>query len=128
MTRIDIESTSSLNLVKLSEDLEALGEDARSLLQGLSDQELVYSRRTTSNYETELIQVAASAIAALVDHRKRSSSQSLDHITDRVIGEILIERDRQDEKFGQMPRGLDPLVWVAVILEELAEVSEEVYG
>lgn len=127
MTHADVESPTSLNLVKLSEDLEMLGRDARTILQGLSDEELMYGRRVTSNYETELIQVAASAIAALVDHRKSLTTQSVERVTDQILLEILNERDRQDEKFGQMPRGNDPLVWVAVILEELAEVSEEIY-
>lgn len=113
-----------MSITELTESLSQLGKTARELLQS-SDLDLYVSRQTSKNYETELIQVAASAIAALMDLRLEKGTSETD-VQRTIELEIYQERARQDQKFGPMPRKLDPLVWVAILLEELAEVSEEV--
>lgn len=119
-------TTTQPTLVELAMQLERLGQIARSILES-PDLELHQRRRTSLNYETELIQVAASAIAALEDLRlQQNCSKNL--VYEQIEREIYQERLRQNEKFGAMPRRLDPLVWIAVMAEELAEVSEGVWG
>lgn len=114
-----------LSLVELSEQLSILGKSARRLLES-PDLNLHYKRKTSINYKTELIQVAASAIAALVDLRLQQGQLEV-NVNLEIEQEIQQERMRQDQKFGAMPKKLDPLIWVAVLIEELAEVSEEVW-
>lgn len=114
-----------LNVVELSEKLSELGQIARKLRES-PDLDLHCKRNTSINYEKELIQVAASAIAALTDLRLQRG-QSRGDIELQIEEEVSQERIRQDEKFG-MPQKLDPLVWIAILIEELAEVSEEVWG
>lgn len=115
-----------LNPVELSERLSVLGESARSLRESPS-LNLHYKRQTSTKYETELIQVAASAIAALVDLRLQQG-QSEANVNLEIEREIQQERSRQDTKFGCQPQKLDPLIWIAILIEELAEASEEVWG
>lgn len=43
---------------------------------------------------------------------------------DNVISSILAERDRQDGLWGQQNHS--PLVWLAILSEEVGEVSKEV--
>lgn len=119
-------TTKQMDVVELSEQLAVLGEAARQLLQD-PNLDLHYQRQTSANYETELIQVAASAIAALTDLRLQQGCPDT-HVHTEIELEIYQERLRQDRKYGAMPRRLDPLVWTAVILSELHEVSEEVWG
>lgn len=37
-----------------------------------------------------------------------------------------IERDRQDRKWGAMPRNLSDVVWLAVLVEEVGEAAESI--
>lgn len=113
-----------MSITELTKSLSQLGKTARELLES-PDLDLYLTRQTSKNYETELIQVAASAIAALVDLRLEKEASETD-VQKMIELEIHRERVRQDQKFGPMPRKLDPLIWVAILLEELAEVSEEV--
>jgi hypothetical protein len=99
-------------------DLKKLGERARSLLDS-PDVILQSPRKTKTEYYRELIQVAASAIAALEDFSKLRPEY--------IYQDISIERERQDLKFGiARDRDHDPLIWMAVILEELAETAQEI--
>lgn len=98
------------------------------------DYEKIKLSTVTNNYEKELIQVAASALAALVDYRLVNTStydayfddERLAVATEVALVDILHERNRQDTKFKPIPRNLDPLVWLAVIQEELCEVAQEI--
>jgi hypothetical protein len=99
-------------------DLKKLGERARSLLDS-PDLMLQTPRKTSTEYYRELIQVAASAIAALEDFSKLRP--------EFIFRDISAERERQDSKFGiARDRDNDPLIWMAVILEELAETAQEI--
>ncbi|MGB3203739.1 MAG: hypothetical protein WBB28_01985 [Crinalium sp.] len=121
-------SNTTPNLVDLSAHLRVLGEVARQILEH-PDLDLHRKRQTLANYETELVQVAASAIAALTDlHLTTRTGESKVKLASEIEREIMMERIRQDDKHGLMPRRLDPLVWVAILVEEVAEVAEEIYG
>lgn len=113
-------------LVELAEQLEKLGEMARALLES-PDLELHHQRQTSPNYETELVHVAAAAVGALEDLRLQQGC-SPNTVYESIEREIYRERQRADAKFGAMPRRNDPLVWIAVLIEETAEVSEEIWG
>ena len=118
--------TKTPNLVDLAEQLAKLGQTARSLLEA-PDLELHTQRNISPNYETELIQVAAAAVGALEDLRLQQG-YSPNTVYQSIERDIYRERQRADAKFGAMPRRNDPLVWVAVLIEETAEVSEEIWG
>lgn len=98
------------------------------------DYEQIKLSTVTDNYEKELIQVAASTLAALVDYRLVNTpnydayfdDERLAVATEVALVDILRERNRQDGKFKPLPRNLDPLVWLAVIQEELCEVAQEI--
>jgi hypothetical protein len=106
------------SLEAIIQDLKQLGERARSLLNS-PDLDLQTKRQTSDRYQSELVQVAASAIAALQNYTKRPPLM--------IWQQVIKERKRQDQKFGAaVDRDLDPLVWMVVILEELAESAQEV--
>lgn len=98
------------------------------------DYEQIKLSTVTGDYEKELIQVAASALAALVDYRLVNTlrydayfdDERLAVATEVALVDILNERKRQDTKFKPLPRNIDPFVWLAVIQEELCEVAQEV--
>lgn len=46
---------------------------------------------------------------------------------ERALKDINRERERQVEKWGDEFAGRDPLEWLAIIAEELAEVAELIY-
>lgn len=134
-----IDKLHSITPQEVSQRIQALGAIARSLLEA---GDLTCRSQTTPRYEEELIQVAASAIAALVDARmqrqdlenqKKGFVNNLSPDIKLLIAESLVisdvraERSRQDIKFNQvMPIRQDPLVWLLVLAEEMAEVAEEI--
>jgi hypothetical protein len=72
--------------------------------------------------EKELIQVAASAIAALTDLRISRGEGTKQDVEEAIILEVFKERERQDGKFTRkFPTGYDPLFWFFVLTEELSE-------
>lgn len=86
------------------------------------------SRPKGDDYRKELIQIAASAVAAVIDYELLSlnNDRSVSQVTNEVWVDVLQERARQDNKFSPLPRGLDPLVWLAVLKEELCETAREI--
>lgn len=40
-----------------------------------------------------------------------------------IVEEVLLERTRQDEMFGAMPRNLTPAAWLTILVEEIGEVA-----
>lgn len=71
------------------------------------------------SFRDELIQVAAVAVSVVED---------LDHgstLHDRVISldDVLAERLRQNAKWG--PQHHDPIVWLAILAEEVGEAARE---
>lgn len=43
-----------------------------------------------------------------------------------ILTEIKKERERQDLKFGAQPRSLKPIVYLAILMEELGEVARSI--
>jgi hypothetical protein len=43
-----------------------------------------------------------------------------------VIKKVIDERERQDKKFGAMPRNLKPSLWLAILTEETGEVARAI--
>ena len=116
-----------LGLERLRSILVSELDSARYVLDADIDySQLSIESFTSDNYEKELIQVAASAVAAILDRRMQYDDSQKTVITDKIIREILEERDRQDTKFPPMSRKLDPLVWLAILFEELGEVAQEI--
>lgn len=123
-----------LNLRVLKEILKEELKTSREALDYTTvNYETINLSNVTNNYDKELVQVAASAIAALVDYQLNTiykdvakTEEDVDNVTNIVIKWVLQERKRQDAKFKPLPRNLDPLVWLAVIVEEIAEVAEEI--
>lgn len=79
------------------------------------------------SYRSELIQVAAVAIAAVLDLDTGSTSQTgSDGIipTLDIINEIGEERDRQETKWGT--RHHSRIFWLAVLTEEVGEVARDI--
>jgi hypothetical protein len=91
------------------------GEVSRQAIDRSRDYQRV--NEVTPEYISELIQVAASALEALED----TGIDQQDAI--RMIRD---ERIMQTIKHGPIPRNHDPLVWLAVIAEELGEAAREV--
>ncbi len=121
-------SVYSFPLESVIQRLKELGKQARYFLK---DTELDKTKKRSlvnpDNYETELIQVAAVAVAALTDYRMQHSDRQKTLIEQRIWQDILKERERQDKKFERrMPVGLDPCIWGLVLIEETAEVMAEV--
>ena len=116
----------SVEVIELAKQLSELGNVARKLLESPDLKKVLHEYRgTSSNYEMELIQVAAYAIAAITDLRMESDESEAD-VYRQIEREVYQERLRQDCRFGSMPRHLNPLIWIAVLTEELAEVAEEI--
>ena len=46
--------------------------------------------------------------------------------TEDLIHEVGMERDRQNMKWGTRFAGRDPNTWLAILLEEVGEVAEEI--
>lgn len=117
-----------MTLESLREQMLLLGETARHILRKtVLDKSRKRSFRDRENYRTELVQVAAVAVAAITDLDMAGTGLSQILVEEQIWSEILDERDRQDKKFQrQLPIGLDPLIWGAVLVEEVAEVLKEV--
>ncbi|MFB2832959.1 hypothetical protein [Floridanema evergladense] len=120
----------TLGLKRLQETIEEFSEDARIFLD-FSDVNYadIWSPNVSDDYEKELIQVAASAVAAVTDsimNNLPNCSLTEQEIQSRIFTKIQEERKRQDIKFSPMPRKLSPLVWLAVLFEELGEVAKEI--
>lgn len=119
-------------LTYIRELVEEFSEDAKSVLDhGEVDYTKVHHPNVSDEYEKELIQVAASAVAALTDSIMAKlpdcSSITESEVQSLIFEKIKEERLRQDRKFDQtMPRRLSPLIWIAVIFEELGEVAQEI--
>lgn len=73
----------------------------------------------------ELIQVAAVAVA-IVEDLDKSVAYDLDPWNESIISDIINERIRQDEKWG--PQHHTPGEWLAILMEEVGEVAEEISG
>jgi NTP pyrophosphatase (non-canonical NTP hydrolase) len=43
-----------------------------------------------------------------------------------IFDEIRKERDRQDAKWGPLPRNLSDMIWLTVIIEEVGEVAQAI--
>lgn len=117
-----------MTLENLRDSMSVLGANARYILKE-TPLELQKERtfRDIDNYRTELVQVAAVALAALTDLEMQRLNLSQEVAEECLICDILIERKRQDQKFQRkLPIGLDPLLWQAVLIEEIAEVGEEI--
>lgn len=78
------------------------------------------------SYRSELIQVAAVAIAAVQDLDNGSTTiESKDtHYFDNVVAEVFDERIQQEAKWGA--RHHDPLKWYAILGEEVGEVARAI--
>ncbi len=116
-------------LESIAAKLQELGQQARYILKHTElDLTRKRSLKNPQNYEVELVQVAAVAVAALTDFKmQQNSNRRQDDVESEIFGEIIVERDRQDTKFNRLlPIGLDPLIWGAVLTEEVAEVMAEV--
>jgi hypothetical protein len=87
------------------------------------------------NYRTELVQVAAVALAAAqlrdtdttrLDIGSREGSQGAIAFN-ILLTDVRIERERQEIKWGaRTSRDAPPAFWLAVLLEEVGEVAEEI--
>jgi hypothetical protein len=62
-------------LLQLIQKLKELGQIARSIIDS-PDIDLYRARSTTPNYDTELVQIAATAVAALTDLKLQEGGQS----------------------------------------------------
>jgi hypothetical protein len=116
-------------LLLLTNQLKELGSRFRYLLDTPTLE--LYGKRqipNAENYQKELIQLAAVAVAALTDFRMaQNPNLSQKEAEKYILAQILLERCEQDKKFNRtFPAQLDPLIWVAVLHEELAEVAEEI--
>lgn len=78
------------------------------------------------SYRSELIQVAAVALAAL--QVEDLGSTKLDYIgrkkLDDLLQEVFAERDRQEDKWGEQKHG--PAMWAIILAEEFGEAVEEI--
>ncbi|HEY9299819.1 MAG TPA: hypothetical protein VIQ31_26350 [Phormidium sp.] len=117
----------------LLDELIGLGERAEHLIKHTElDIHRVREFKDVDNYETELTQVAAVAIAAITDIRMQRNldagrSVSKDDVESDIIADIMTERDRQDIQFNRpiYPYNQDPAIWVLVLMAELREVAQE---
>lgn len=75
------------------------------------------------NYPTELIQVAAVAVAAWEDfmaNQARCDGPAMREALDKIVA----ERRRQDTKWGNQHHPC--AVWLAILLEEVGELAEAI--
>ena len=82
-------------------------------------------------YRSELIQVAAVALAALQNfdhHTTRLGSPEFGHAKDGLFQdlalEVYLERERQEAKWGE--RNETPNFWLTVMVEEVGEVARAI--
>lgn len=123
-------SMASFQIKFLIDELIGLGKRAEYILKN-TELDITKPREfhDVDNYETELIQVAAVAVAALTDIRmQRNNRLNVCDAKHEIIEEIMTERDRQDSLFGRnvYPINQDPVLWVLVLLAELREVTQEI--
>ncbi len=90
--------------------------------------------RANMSYRKELVQVGAVVVAiiedndfgvadsnaSLTDNGRSSKTQ-----TSPVLSDIFVERQFQDQKWGPQHHE-DPVLWLAILMEEVGEVAEEV--
>lgn len=88
-----------------------------------------------SNYRTELIQVAAAALAAAQVAEVDTTALGINTAEaargqgslENLLAEVREERRRQELKFGtQNGRDAPPDLWLVLLAEELGEVAEEI--
>lgn len=87
----------------------------------------------TSNYRTELVQVAAACLAAAQVDAVDTTSLGADNEgvrgrmeLEKLLNEVREERRRQEVLWGARNReNADMLFWYEVILEEVGEIGEE---
>ena len=88
----------------------------------------------TDDYRTELVQVAASCLAAAQVAEVDTTSLGTDNegvrgrmSLERLLNEVRDERRRQELKWGtRSSETASPAHWLAVIGEEVGEVAEEI--
>lgn len=110
-------------------EMRTLGSKARFILrQTALDKKKPRVLKSPKNYEVELIQIAAVAIAALTDYRlSRDISQNQSCVESGILKDVFLERQRQDALFKRtLPAEIDPCIWGAVLIEEVAEVLDEI--
>lgn len=73
------------------------------------------------SYRSELIQVAAVAIAAI---QNLDSGKTTEYIPDEILDEVINERMSQEGKWGSQNH--DPLMWLAILGEEYGEVARAI--
>lgn len=111
---------------RLREILSLLDDEVRNKLSISRKAEHFYvARAITDSYEKELIQLSACGLHALADYYASTEGYSPEEAHAKAIAESQAEMERQAAKFGAIPRYLDPMVWLAVIGEELAETAQE---
>ena len=71
-------------------------------------------------YRTELIQVAAVAVAMIEDHDTGSASGG--DLTNQICVEVWEERERQNIKWGSQHHDIP--MWLAILMEEVGEASQ----
>lgn len=71
-------------------------------------------------YRDELVQVAAVAVAAIVDFDKGSTGES----NSQAILDVLAERQKQEAKWGSQHH--HPEKWFTILGEEVGEVAKDV--
>lgn len=115
-------------LESVAEAMQELGKHARFLLKrAVLDRTRSRTFKNPANYQVELTQVAAVAIAARTNYLMKESGISQEAAERIIWNDVLAERRRQDEKFNhQMPIESDPLLWTTSLIEEVAEVIAEI--
>lgn len=73
------------------------------------------------SYRSELIQVAAVALAAASDHDRGEDSLSG---LGSLLDEVVVERGYQVNKWGT--RHHDPVLWMTILTAELGEVCQAI--
>ena len=71
-----------------------------------------------TDLRTELVQIAAVAMAAIEDLDTGSASRDA---LARVMTDVALERMAQNRQWG--PQHHDPIVWLAILAEEVGEVA-----
>ncbi len=82
------------------------------------------------NYNIELAQVAAVALAALQQRETGTTSlvdTSLDDWVQQFAKRVFTERLRQEQKYGtRTTRDMGPRDWMTILIREVGEVAEEI--
>lgn len=74
------------------------------------------------SYRTELIQIAAVALAAIQNLDTGGTSDGFE--MERYAEEAISERKRQYEKWGNQSR--TPETWLVILMEEVGEAAKDV--